>query len=116
MGRIEEGEARLRQSVDQWLAFHALAVRQTQAYSDHLSAREAWIRTELSLAEAEARLGRRSEAVSIWRQALARSEELMREQRGSERTRRWLAHVHVWGANVLRDDCLSEATASHRRL
>ncbi|MGO9888200.1 MAG: protein kinase domain-containing protein, partial [Solirubrobacteraceae bacterium] len=115
MGRIEEGEARLRQSVDQWLAFHALAVRQTQAYSDHLSAREAWIRTELSLAEAEARLGRRSEAVSIWRQALARSEELMREQRGSEHARRWLAGAHVWGANVIRDDCPSEATASHRR-
>jgi tetratricopeptide (TPR) repeat protein len=70
MGRIEEGEARLRQSVDQWLAFHALAVRQTQAYSGHLSAREAWIATELNLAEAEARLGRGSEAVSICRQAL----------------------------------------------
>jgi len=115
MGRIEEGVARLRQSVDQWLAFHALPVRQTQAYSEHLSARETWIATELSLAQAEARLGRRSEAVSICRQALARSEELMREQRGSEHARRWLARVHVWGANVLRDDCLSEATASHRR-
>ena len=54
MGRIEEGEARLRQSVDQWLAFHSLAVRQTQPYSDHLSASEAWITTELNLAEAEA--------------------------------------------------------------
>ena len=114
MGRLEAGRARLRQAVEHWQAFHAAAVGQTMAYSGYRSAREAWIHTELDSAEAEARLGRRSEAAAIARQALGCAEELAQERDQDDHARGWLAGALERGADLLLNLAEAEAQLGHR--
>jgi tetratricopeptide (TPR) repeat protein len=68
-----------------------------------------------SLAEAHARLGRRSEAAGVARRALAHAEELVRAQPGSEPTRRLLARALAQLASRSGADRPDEAIALYHR-
>ena len=72
MGRIEEGESRLRQSVDQWQFLHELGHARTRPYANHPSAREEWINDRAEIGGGANSTRPRSEAVSSCRQAPAR--------------------------------------------
>jgi serine/threonine-protein kinase len=115
MGRIEEGVARLRESVVQWELYGACARDQAENSPADRSAREAWIRTELALAEVQIRCGRKAEALAGYRRARALAEGLVQEHPGSQPACLQLVGTLSRLALFLRDEAPGEAISLHRR-
>jgi eukaryotic-like serine/threonine-protein kinase len=114
-GRLEAGEARLRQAANQWHAYAALRQREPAADLGYRSQREAWTGCLLDLAAVEVRLGRKAESLGRLRHALGLAEALLREQPGSEPARRRVAQVCSQLALQVRDLRPDEAIALWRR-
>ncbi len=115
IGRIEEGEARVRQALTERQTYSTLAAGQREADPVGPSVREAWFTAERELASVETGLGRTHQAISCHRRALVLAQELVREQPSSEPAARRLANVHWDLASLLRDDRPAEAISSYRR-
>ncbi len=96
LGRLEEGEARLRRSLAEWRVYNTMANGRSQAdrTGAHRSAREAWIGTSISFSALEARLGRRPEAIASLREVLPVAEELSQESPTTDEARRRL--IAIW--------------------
>ncbi len=111
MGRVVEGAARLRQSLERWQAYGALTKGRSTADRGHRLALEAWSGAEVGLASAEMLLGRKSEAFSHHNRAVSLVREICEEEPGNWIARRRLAHVYataiVWGRDELADEAIS---------
>ena len=114
MGRIEAGEARIRESLSQRQLYIALAAGRPEEGAVRLGVREAWLAAELDVAAVETVLGRTTEAISCRRRALVLAEDVMRETPASMPADH-LAHIHWELANLLRDDRPGEVIPSYRR-
>jgi serine/threonine protein kinase len=115
MGRLKEGEARVRESLEQRQLYIALAADRPEAGPVRLSVREAWLAAELDLASVEIGLGRTPDAITCRQRALVLAEELVRERPDSTPAVHRLANIHWEFANLVRDDRPGEAISSYRR-
>ncbi len=115
MRRIEEGEARVRESLGERQLYIKLAAGRPEPASVRISFRDAWLADELALASVEKGLGRTPESISCHRRALVLAEERAREQPDNRRVVSHLATIHWDLANCIRDDRPGEAISLYRR-
>jgi serine/threonine protein kinase len=115
MGRIEEGEARIRESLRERQLYIKLAAGRPEPASVRISFREAWLADERALASVQKGLGRTPESISCHRRALVLAEELAREQPDNRQVVSQLAMIHWDLANCIRDDRPGEAISLYQR-
>ena len=115
MGRMTEGEARVRESLGHRRRYLAQAVGRPGADSALRSAQEAWLTAEVELGWLERSLGRKPEAISSYRRAKVLGEDLLRGRSDSELAISRLVHVHWDLAQLVCEIRPSEAISSFRR-
>jgi serine/threonine protein kinase len=114
MGRVDLAEARVRESLEQRQLYLAMAASRPEEDAVRTGVRQAWFEADQDLAWEETALGRKSEAISCRRRALALARELMREELSTSRAALRLASIQWDLANQVKDDRPDEAISLFR--